>query len=64
MHPDHDVADAPPGVEPAVERDDGGMAWCGAEGDEAYSGMKESAARVEHATRSRAPPAAATRVEW
>jgi len=40
-------ADSTPGVEPAVERGEGAMCWCGVQAGEAYSGIEESAARVE-----------------
>jgi len=48
VHPDHDVADATPAVEQAMEGGEGGMAWCGVEGSEAESGMEEAAARIRH----------------
>jgi hypothetical protein len=38
VHPDDDVSDAAPGVEPAVEAGDGRMARCGAQGGEPYGG--------------------------
>ena len=49
VHPPDDVADVAPRVEPAVERGEGGMAWCGADGDEAQSCTEHSTAFVKHA---------------
>jgi hypothetical protein len=46
VHPNNDVADAAPGVEPAVDRGEDGHWLCVAQGGEAKSGVEESAASV------------------
>jgi hypothetical protein len=49
VHPDDYIADAAPGVEPAVKGDDAGASWCGAQGGEADNCMEKAAAPVGHA---------------